>query len=213
MKEHRDTAGRGTKAGRSVRRFTLIELLVVLAIVGIMFALVIPAFKAMGQGVTGAARMVGGRLRYARQYAIAHRKRIAVLMPGLNQGQAKYRYTAFRICQVDNAGPANFVAWVSGTKWEFLPTGAVIAEADQDSGATNPPNDGTWTPVSGVPGFTGDCRAVIFKPTGAPAGGAQRYVTVVDGFASNGTVTIKNAKNYVDILVDQYTGRISYLNP
>ncbi len=157
--------------------------------------------------------MIGGRLLYARQYAIAHRKRIAVLFPGKDQGPAKYRWIAFRLCQVDSSNPAQFTDWVSGTKWEFLPGGAVIAEVDQDAQASNPPNDGTWTDVTGAFGTSTHCRAVIFKPTGALAGGAQRYITVVDGFAANGNVTIKNSADYVDIKVDQFTGRVSYESP
>jgi len=192
--------------------FSLVELLVVMAIMAILMAVVVPAFKSFGGGVSGASRMVGSQLRLARQYAIAHRKRIAVLMPGLNQGPAENRYVAFRACQVDNQSPPNFIAWITGTKWEFLPTGSVIAEADQDSGMQSPPNDGTSTLVTGVDGFSAgvSCRAVVFKPTGATAGGAQRFVTVANGFVSNGSLTIKNAQDYVDIKVDQYTGRVSY---
>ncbi len=209
------SAGPGRRSRGAFRRarFSLVELLVVIAIMAILMAVVVPAFKSFGGGVSGASRMVGSQLRLARQYAIAHRKRVAVLMPGLNQGPDQYRYVAFRSCVLDSS--YQWQSWITGTKWEFLPTGAVIAEADDDNGMDNPPQDQTMTVVTGPTGsqflsdFPTGCRAVIFKPTGATAGG-QRCMTVAEGFVSNGSLTIKNAQDYVDIYVDQYTGRVSY---
>jgi prepilin-type N-terminal cleavage/methylation domain-containing protein len=208
--------------------FTLIEMLVVLVITGMLLALAIPVFErlAVGSGVDAAARTVGAQLRLTRQYAIANRKRTALLMPRdytttpVNGQDPALMFSAVRPCEVRrNGANEEFVAWIPGTDWVFMPTGSVIAEADQDAGYDG--TDGTFTVVRGVKFMhpttratvTADCRAIVFKVSGTMPD-LQRYVTIIEGFYTGGSSpTIRNADNRVTIEIDQYTGRISYRQP
>lgn len=218
--------------------FTLVEMLVVLVIMGILLALVMPAFEKLtvGSGVDAAARMVGAQLRLTRQYAITSRTRVALLIPqideidtivnGVTVKGAARRYIQFRPCQV-NAGNA-WVGWIPNTKWDALPTGALIAKVDSSSTSPHLPPKNPLTPdvsnvvnITGVPGFgAGVVCAVPFKANGKLDESDGRYVWLAEGFPSapgtlNPAATLRNTTNFIAIYIDQYTGRISYpaLNP
>jgi type II secretory pathway pseudopilin PulG len=197
-----------------------VELLTVMIIMMIVMTIALPAFRRLtgGTGVEAAARMVGAQLRLARQEAIAQRKRIAILFPAAGQvtDPPDVGYQAFRACIVDRSNA--FQSWVENTSWQYVPTGTVIAEVDDDhtGGIDDPPSDGGGTLVSGVPEDTGavGVRAVVFMPTGKLVG-ERRYATVVEGTvpANGGAVLVKNRANYIHAVVDQYTGRISFEYP
>jgi prepilin-type N-terminal cleavage/methylation domain-containing protein len=206
--------------------FTLVELLVVMLIVGILLAITVPAFIKItsGSGVEAASRMIGSQLRLARQEAISKRKTIAVLFPTVNPaGTDAPAYVGFRACIVERAtsGTADYtwLEWVQNTAWSFVPMGAVIAEVDQDgtpaTGVPVPPVDNTFTKVGSVPGFAADMRAVVFKSSGQIGGSLQRYVTLVEGAMAPGAAAplIKTPRNWIDINVNQYTGRVTYQRP
>ncbi len=206
--------------------FTLVELLTVMLIVGILMAVTVPALIKVtsGSSVEAASRMIGSQLRLARQEAISKRKTIALLFPTVNPttGEAT-AYVGFRPCIVTRAtsGTADYVwqEWVPNATWSFTPVGAVAAEVDQDgapvTGVPSPPVDDTITAVGSVPDFAADMRAVVFKPSGQIAGSLQRYVTLVEGAMAPGAAAplIKNSKNWIDINVNQYTGRVTYKRP
>lgn len=204
--------------------FTLIEMLVVLVITGILLALAIPAFERLtvGSGVDAAARMVGGQLRLTRQYAITSRTRVALLLPAIDEVDvggvkgAPRHYTQFRACQVDASKV--WVAWIPNTKWEVLPTGAIIAKADgTGTSPRDPPTDVTPTLATGVPGFgASGVRAVFFKANGKQDESYYgRYVWLAEGYPTAGppiSAKVRNTKNVIAIYIDAYSGRISYPN-
>lgn len=205
-------------------------MLAVIAIMMILFGIAMAPFDRLmgGSGVDGAARMIGAQLRLARQYALANRKYVAVVMPS-NTGPDKYKYTAFRTCVVDSSG--NFVEWVPDTKWESLPQGVIISEVDNDY--TNDDTDDLSVTTTDDPNTTiedvdvdsdgigdgdsdgvGDStmRAVMFAPSGKLGDGNQRYVTVLEGVYSGGPVA-RNQSNIKSMKIDTYTGRVTYVDP
>jgi prepilin-type N-terminal cleavage/methylation domain-containing protein len=203
--------------------FTLIELLTVMLIVGILLAVTVPVLVKItsGSSVEAASRMVGSQLRLARQEAISKRKTVAVLFPTVNSdGGDATAYVAFRPCIVSRvAGTYVWQEWVTNAAWSFAPIGAVVAEVDGDgapvTGVPSPPVDDSPITVGSVPDYTADVRAIVFKASGQVGGSLQRYVTLVEGALPTGAATplIKNGKNWIDINVNQYTGRVTYKRP
>ena len=226
-KTDRFSCARGTRRARTA--FTLVEMLVVLIIVGILLAITIPAFEklAVGSGVDAAARMVGAQLRLARQHAIANRVRTAVLLPGPNApgDMDEYAYVAFRSCEVERNASAppdfTFASWIEGTKWEFLPVGATITEADEDyqddDTVSSWPDETSaeYTTVGSVPEPDGTgvftCRAIVFHPSGRMDAGLGKYVTVSESVSQGGSLTHRNRRNMQVIEVDEFSGRITHV--
>ncbi len=176
----------------------MIELMVVMIIMSILLAMMMPAFErmAIGGGVDGAARAVGGQLRMSRQYAIANREYIALLLPGDEINDDDKKFTAYRACIVTNPTNPVFAEWVPNTEWQFLPTGAIIETVS--SGRT----------VNNVEGEDG-IRAIVFAPTGRVLGNTQQ-VRVVEGAVAGDSPIIRNPDNFRLIEADTYTGRVTY---
>ena len=208
--------------------FTLVELLVVMVIVIMLMAATIPAVMKLSSssGVEAGARMVGAQLRLARQEAITRRRFVAVVFPTTNTtGGDTVAYTAFRPCYVRSTGGSFvFDEWVPNVDWTFCPVGAVIAEVDLDGPSTgSPPDfaDGTISQVDDSSpsnpdfGFSSSVRAVVFRPAGRLAAFGNRNVTLVEGAMPMGatTPTIKQPKNWINIQVNQFTGRVTYERP
>ncbi len=190
------------------RRFTMVELLMVMVVITILITMMMPAFErlALGSGVQGAARAVSGQLRMARQHAITSRERVALLMPAGEISEDEKKWIAYRPCIVDNSN--NWVAWVPNTEWQFVPTGAVIAQVGAPDALGNPPSDST-TMIADVPGEANAIRAIVFTPTGRLVG-TNRILHIVEGAVANGQMIIRNRDNYRTLEVDTYTGRTSY---
>lgn len=204
--------------------FTLVEMLAVIAIMMILFGIAIAPFDRLmgGGGVDGAARMIGAQLRLARQYALANRKYVAVVMPGQEGGDLqKYSYTGFRSCVVTDAGSssAQFSEWISDTKWESLPQATAIVQIRKQTSTDGPdlqepPEDDVGRTVNGVDGEDG-VRAIIFAPTGRVLGNTHvLHITeaVVDS-SGNLVTPLRNRNNASAIQVDTYTGRTTYIDP
>ncbi|MCK5806105.1 MAG: hypothetical protein KAI66_24950, partial [Lentisphaeria bacterium] len=168
---------RGSKT--SLRRFTLLEMLAVVIIMVIIVTISVPTFEKLvvGSGVDAGARVVGSQLRLARQYAISHRKRVALIMPNANDTDTDRRFRAIRTCIVDTSN--HFLRWVPNTSWIFLAPGGVLWEIDDTGGPSSPSPVDSCTMVQDVPGHTSgsfNARAVIFKPNGRTVAGFQRQV-------------------------------------
>lgn len=239
------TVPRGRTAGRSAgvtgRAFTLVELLTVMVIMGVLLGIAIPAFEKLtvGTGVDAAARMVGAQMRLARDFAISHRQRVAIIMPqnlGALSGTG-YAYTCFRPAIVSRSGSDYvFDRWVENTNWSFLPAGTSIMEADDDIGIADgggnyqaDPKDNNYTVVDDVPldplasSTVDDVRAVIFAPAGRVLNTAPAWVTVGDSvYTSAGSWTVRNpandtynksCANQMSIVADGYTGRAIQKTP
>ncbi len=177
-----------------------------------LMALVMPAFSNMatGSAVNGASRMVSAQLMLSRQYAIANRCRVAVIMPRDENASFldQYRYTSMRPAIVTGGlSPFAFSRWVENTDWAFLPNGASIMEADADVGVgpggtyDETPTENGMVRVSfpyvagsveplkalGCLATVNNVRAVVFHPTGRVEGGSNAFVTVVERLCVGGT--------------------------
>ena len=123
-----------------------------------------------------------------------------------------------------------FERWLPSENWGFLPTGAAINHIGITDSATklSPHSPGSssnnWAAstareeVDGVklydikPSYSVDnVRAIVFKPNGKLAGaGESRYVAVSESTYSGTILATTNQKNWIDITIDQYTGRVTY---
>lgn len=204
--------------------FSLIELLAVIVIALILMGIVVPAFLDItkGQSVDLATREIGSKLKAVRTYAISQRQYTALVFI-TNQAVTsdRYSYKSYRACTVepdtDGITWRWKQPWISDEKWDFLPTGVIIRSISTslsaiagsfESGVSN-----TVTSVedSNVLSSTSSLPAIIFKPTGEIEG-SRIYVTVGEGFFSNGSLNTQNTADNAMITLDQFTGRISYGN-
>jgi Tfp pilus assembly protein FimT len=199
--------------------FTLIELLGVIVVMGIVFAVGLPAFYRFSKSAAlpAASRQLTGTLRLARQYAITHREHTFVVFPfSQTTSMAERRYTSYSVVSRNgNSGPVAYV-----NKWEKLPNGVVFLN--------DAPRPG---PFAGEPGcdldsclrranltITGDgnydLAFIEFTPTGAARtqNNAVDRLTLVQGFVA-GSIPNRTSANYVNIFVEPVTGRIRTERP
>lgn len=226
-----------TSGLRRQRPFTLIELLTVMVIVSILLGVSMPAFQKLikGQGVDYAARNIGAKLKIARSYAITQRQCVAVVFPQNSKSgeeypastdiPSKYYNCAYRACAVSNpdSGDNEFLYWLEGDKWTFLPTGNAVLEIDDDDevevsgGKLSPTNDDNLTLIDGVNfsdigggSSVDDVTALVFKPNGRTRG--QRYLNIGEAMHEGSGLVMTNPDPmaYYTVFADQFTGRIKY---
>ena len=214
--------------GKMQKKFTLIELLAVMAISIILLAISAPAFLSMskGQSVEIAARTLGSQLNAVRSYAITHRKSVALIIPIENTPSGlpdSYYYKSYRACIVDNIHYqyCDFVEWINGEKWEFMPTGTAILDIDSTPGHTAT-GAGTFTIAGSNQGIrnvdlssiggnadTDGLRAVVFLNTGKTTlRTGTKYITVGNSVLLEDSVTSNS--NQTDIEITSQTGKIRY---
>ncbi|HJO92047.1 MAG TPA: prepilin-type N-terminal cleavage/methylation domain-containing protein [Victivallales bacterium] len=218
------------------QKFTLIELLVVIAIIVIIFSISLPAFLKMtkGQSVEIAARTIGSKLNAVRAYAITNREYTALVFITNNEAiSSRYKFRSYRPCIVD--GSNVFQSWVPDEKWDYLPNGTVL-RGIQASSVSHPTKfsknfeSNIYTDITAptskvILSTNPPLKGIIFKPTG-DCEGSRKIIIVGNGnytYAADDTTppntpapnpqfnfTPKETDNYINITVDNYTGRVSY---
>jgi len=225
--------------------FSLIEMMVVCVIAAILMGGAALAFRGVGMKsrVDTAGQIVAGTLRIARLQAVVQRKNIAVIMPGpMASGMDdEYRYACIRAAEVtnDGGGVFHFVRWLEDSRWQFLPKGVSIMEADNDPGIyNNATNKFTREPhhnqgpfnfsrVHGVDlsRFGGSAnarniRCIVFGPSGKITGDTD-WVTIGAAIFRNGQWIIRepanhpknqSASNQINLEVRRYTGRTIFVD-
>jgi type II secretory pathway pseudopilin PulG len=194
---------------------------------------------AKGNGVEIAARTLSGKLGMARGYAINNRQYVAVLMP-IADLPDNYLYRSYKLCVVSSTydktsgSPSvpppytfKFIRWIPSENWGFLPTGAAINHISSSVHSGNANGTGTFlTPavfpfeqvkevklseINSAYASVDNVRAIVFRPNGKLAGaGDSRYVAVTESTYSGSTLATTNQKNWIDITIDQFTGRVTY---
>ncbi len=119
-----------TNHRRPCRAFTLIELLVVIGIIGVMMALVLPAFRGFGRSaaMNSAVAQVRSAISLARQYAINKQTTAYVIFVNSNtvasSSVASERWRAYRSYAVFVWASASGGYYVK--EWTALPDGVVF---------------------------------------------------------------------------------------
>ena len=222
------TTGKNRKVQRN---FTLVEILAVMALMAILLFIARPSFEKLvkGGGVSIAARNLTGKLGVARGYAINNRQYVALLMPDANLPN-DYLFRSYKLCVVTphtgSTSDFDFSKWIPSENWGFLPTGTAIKHINTVPHSGSADNTGTFLPsvaheqVDGVklseissPTYNSvdNIRAIVFRPNGKIAGASgQRYVAVSEATYNGTTLLSTNPKDWIDITIDQYTGRVNY---
>ncbi len=182
--------------------FTLAELLVVIALIGIMFAIALPALT----NITGATKLdaaanaVHSATKMARQYAIAHNQPTYLVFhdaqtaTGSDSHMAYRSYAVFTINIHTNITPIPQAAGYFLTDWESLPTGIIFdtQSSEKMNNVFVPGSD--W---SG--GFTRDRRLLIdantytalgFKPKGTQRRDWNNDIHLAEGFYDDGNLVL-----------------------
>ncbi len=182
------------------RGFTLVELLVVIGIIGLMMALIMPAFRGFGRSASmnGAVAQVRSSLALARQLAITKRtlayvifadSRTAAAMPA-EAWRANRSYAVFM--GTNSTGDGYYVK-----EWTALPPGIVITPDTSgypgihgDNIMIYPDNmNKTNTFPNSASATKAPVRAMQFDSDGHSVGG-EVYIT--EGTVeTNGTLTLK----------------------
>ncbi len=148
------------------------------------------------QKVNKAVSLVAGELRFARHYAVKHKKFTAVLIPTAQDDNfggvtnPRYKASALRICTLGEAPTPDatrknfqgrFDSYVSDRgSWRFLPRSVFVGYTDTfgehgKSGVGNRCNvvNGVPFPEAASTHSINNVRALIFSPNGAAVGSAQ----------------------------------------
>ena len=199
---------------KKIKFFSLIELLLVLLISSILIGISMPSINSIlkGTGVEKGAQLIGTTLKASRKYAISQRKNIALIIP-IQSLPTDYLNASFRPCAVTISNSTyTFDYWIPDEKWEFLPIGAAIIDIDNSSGynggSFDAASDILNVDFSSIGSSIGSLTAkgVIFRPTGRGVG-ERKYIVVGN---SNVLTGVSPGSDHVDIIIDQYNGRVNY---
>ncbi len=130
------------------KKFTLVEMITVIAVVGVLFAIMLPSFNRMisGSKVNQMASNLKLGLEQAQSYAITSRKHVALIIPSNYDPTAasptansQYCFGGYRMAYVSynsNTNRATFENWIPESEWKNKPNGAMLLQIMNDGEAT-----------------------------------------------------------------------------
>lgn len=205
---------------RGARRgFTLIELLVVIGIIGVLMAMIMPAFRGFGRSasMSGAVGQLRTTLTLARQWAINKRSNVHVVFVYSNS-VASLPSEAWRV----NRSYAVFVS-TNGTQgyylkeWTALPAGVVLTPDASSFPGSSGKGDNVMLngltrsnvfPKSDSPTVV-QLRTIQFSSDGSISGGSQNAIYITEGTVeTNGALTIRPNGMKFGVDAKQLTGQI-----
>ena len=111
-------------------RFSLIELLAVIALVSLLTALMLPAFRKMtaGNAVDQMASQIKLALEQAQSHAASTRRLTAVIF--YTDSFTKFKFGGFRIAEIekDTNNRYKFSQWVEASEWKPRVDGAILGK-------------------------------------------------------------------------------------
>lgn len=198
---------------RHQKGFTLVELMAVILIMGLLFAVGVPALMSFrATAVSSGGRSVANTLSLARQYAITHRTRARVYfsLPNPSPGQEK-AYSTYVIAAITNNITSTF--GLVG-QWQALPAGALFGDNTVPKGSLH--LLGTERKSWGSSYNTREYAYVEFKATGGayPTVGNFGTISVYEGIHGSDGKTPKyprEKENRIDVIFDGLVGRTKVL--
>ena len=111
-------------------RFSLIELLAVIALVSLLTALMLPAFRKMtaGNAVDQMASQIKLALEQAQSHAAVSRRLTAVIF--YTENNKKFKFGGFRLAEIekDTDEKYHFSQWVEDSEWKQRVDGAILSK-------------------------------------------------------------------------------------
>ncbi len=206
-----------------MKRFTLVELLVVVAIIGVVMALVLPAFNRMISG--NKVDQWTGNLKLAIEQArsLAASRRAPAGLAIVSNGSLYPNKTAYRLAQKVKSGSTWVWQWAPDSSWKVM-DGAILVDSVGGSGTLSMPTKGSSATLNDLVTFTGlkmqtsDSSAVNgieFSYNGGTASGSDLSLMVAEGELNGNNIVYYTPETTTDNLLklklNGLTGRVEYL--